>query len=85
MIACSCSSPDCVVNGCAQARKLRENYPYRDWQERFQPTPLTAEDVRRIIREELARLQPHATPETVRPDEQKPSGDAARNPPKGEA
>jgi hypothetical protein len=60
MIACSCSNPSCMVNGCQVANKLREQYGKTTMPHgfgSFTPMPLNEEDIRRIIREEIARGQ----------------------------
>lgn len=62
---CCCSNPDCQVNGCAQARLQRLQYSFPPELTPAIPTPytpppakpLTEEDVRRIVREEIARAQ----------------------------
>jgi hypothetical protein len=64
---CSCASPDCTVNGCARLRRY-ETQPIGVWPilsppdysppppaRTYVPLPLTAEDVRRIVREEIER------------------------------
>lgn len=51
---CSCASPECLENGCILRRRYSQADPYHvvaTWP----PAPLTADDVRRIVREELAR------------------------------
>lgn len=66
MFACCCSSPDCLVNGCAQARQYRarcaDPLRFGHATPSFQPAPLTEEDVRRILREEIERVLKYAPP-----------------------
>ncbi len=62
MFVCSCSNPACQVNGCQIAAGMRQQCYYALWnvppvQTRFYANPappLTADDIRRIVREELA-------------------------------
>lgn len=56
-LVCCCANPSCMVNGCQQARALRENAAFTNppLGKTYPAAPLTEEDVRRILREELAR------------------------------
>lgn len=67
MMACCCANPACMVNGCQIAAQYRyapyatppkDNYTYV-------PQPLTADDVRRLIREELDAAKAKALKETA--------------------
>ena len=57
---CMCASEDCQVNGCQRLRSLQTRYaqnppftqPVRDFGARV-VTPITADEVRAIVREEL--------------------------------
>lgn len=70
MFPCGCANPICVVEGCQQLKKLREQaQPTPNFQP-YQGTPvgagdgfgthipryLTESEVRRIVREEIAKL-----------------------------
>lgn len=65
MIDCCCSSPYCVANGCQAARRQTPGvgipapggWPFiaQDLAKWALTSPLTADEVRRIVREELAR------------------------------
>lgn len=59
---CSCSDEDCAMFGCKRMReKLAQKFPDSvsmpmPQYQRFDPPPLTADDIRRIVREEIERL-----------------------------
>lgn len=55
-LVCGCASEICAVMGCQRVADIRRRFG--DQQGTFSvpaPAPLTAEDIRRIVREELAR------------------------------
>ena len=60
-IVCCCANPDCMVNGCARVRQLQfkplqeVHMPPMQWPIYTAP-PLTAEEIRRIVREEIDRV-----------------------------
>lgn len=58
---CSCASPECLENGCVLRRRYSQAVlcpavtKCPQLPSSAPPMPLTADDVRRIVREELAR------------------------------
>ena len=65
MMVCCCSNPACMVNGCMQAKSLREEFSQQAPSTCpeiptivFPPkqSGLTEEDVRRIIRDEITKV-----------------------------
>lgn len=54
-IACGCASEICAIMGCQRVAEIKQRFG--DTTGRFTPIapiPLTADDVRRIVREEVA-------------------------------
>lgn len=64
MTTCMCSDAECMVLGCKHWRAMVGRYAPPTYQpipvcpvpqyQRFDPPPLTADEVRRIVREEVA-------------------------------
>lgn len=65
---CSCSDEDCTLFGCKRVREaLTKVYPTAQptqqfpWNppapQRFEAPPLTADEIRRIVREEIERAK----------------------------
>lgn len=62
MTVCCCSNPSCIVNGCQALRIMQHDFGTKQESPVIpslplrKSEPLTEEDVRRIMREELVKL-----------------------------
>jgi hypothetical protein len=56
MFVCGCADPACQINGCRATKQFGQTESSKGYAEPvYQPSPITAEQVRQIVREEIAK------------------------------